>query len=301
METPEDLGMGVVSEIKLKSGITMILTDHKFYQPVFAKIEAEYPAFGFRFSLSGHTKMRLKCMNEDLDFKRGESSIFYFPEMTGAAENKPDEPATRVLIQIEPSLFETFVEDELNCIPAGLRKPVEKGFGDPFNCTGKITPLTKSILMQIINCPYQGNIRKLFLEGKVMELIACTLDEFKLKESGYNGSVCLKSDDINKIREAGDFLERNFRKPPELNDLSRFVGFSRTKLLRCFSEIYGTTPAGFIRDTRLQKAKTLLEKGEMNVTDTAYFVGYSSLSHFSAIFRNYYGTSPRQFLQNHLG
>jgi transcriptional regulator GlxA family with amidase domain len=48
---------------------------------------------------------------------------------------------------------------------------------------------------------------------------------------------------------------------------------------------------------RLNKAKALLDDGIMNVTEVAYAVGYSSLSHFAKSFKDYHGAAPGNYLR----
>ncbi|MCG8472272.1 MAG: AraC family transcriptional regulator [Desulfobacterales bacterium] len=91
---------------------------------------------------------------------------------------------------------------------------------------------------------------------------------------------------------AREILTRRLEAPPTLDALARRTGMNHVKLNRGFKELYGTTVFGLLRELRLDKAKELLLSGEMNVTETSYSVGYSSLSYFSRIFKDHHGLSP---------
>jgi len=293
MEIPRESGKGVIRKITFQCGIALAVLDYKVSTPFISKSENKESLFGFRFSLSGKTRMNLPCLKNGLNIEEGQSEAFYFPEKTGACEDRPGDHIIRVSLQLEPPLFHGLMEKELPAMPTGLRTPAEKGCGDLFDAVDIITPPMQSVLGQIIHCPYrQGTVRQLFLEGKALELMAYKLEQLTSKKNNPNECFSLKPEEMDRIQAAGEILKKQFQNPPGLYELSYVVGLSRSKLLNTFKTVYGTSPAGFIRDLRLQKARQLLETGKMNVTEAAYFVGYSSLSHFALVFRQYYGTSP---------
>ncbi len=90
---------------------------------------------------------------------------------------------------------------------------------------------------------------------------------------------------------------RDFQNPSRLLELARAVGLPHPKLNFCFREVYGTTVFRYLRELLLNKAKSLLDEGRMNVTEVAYEVGYSSLSHFAKSFKDYHGTAPGNYLR----
>ena len=66
---------------------------------------------------------------------------------------------------------------------------------------------------------------------------------------------------------------------------------SHPKLNRCFRQVYGMTGFEYLRNERLNRARQMLDHG-LNVTETAYAVGYESISHFSQAFKKQFGASP---------
>ena len=59
-----------------------------------------------------------------------------------------------------------------------------------------------------------------------------------------------------------------------------------------FASIYGETPAKWIREKRLSKARQLLQSSQMSVADVAYSLRFENPTHFSRIFKQQYGISP---------
>jgi AraC-like DNA-binding protein len=54
----------------------------------------------------------------------------------------------------------------------------------------------------------------------------------------------------------------------------------------------------FIRNIRLTQAAELLHNKNLSISDVAYAVGFSSLSHFSSSFKEFYGMSPKEYMEN---
>ena len=56
----------------------------------------------------------------------------------------------------------------------------------------------------------------------------------------------------------------------------------------------GLSASHYIRSLRLNVAKKLLEETELNVSEVAYKVGFSSPSYFSQMFKEKFGFAPRE-------
>src|SRR5438874_6762578 len=67
---------------------------------------------------------------------------------------------------------------------------------------------------------------------------------------------------------------------------------SRVHLLRLLHDTSEATPAQYLIQRRIEKAKELLRLKEMSVTDVCFEVGFESLGSFSALFRRCVGTAP---------
>ncbi|MBQ9711446.1 MAG: helix-turn-helix transcriptional regulator, partial [Bacteroidales bacterium] len=70
------------------------------------------------------------------------------------------------------------------------------------------------------------------------------------------------------------------------------IGMSRSCLYSKIKTLSGEGPQDFLQGYRLNKAMELLKKGEMNVTEVSYTVGFASLAGFSRSFKNRFGVPP---------
>jgi signal transduction histidine kinase/DNA-binding response OmpR family regulator/ligand-binding sensor domain-containing protein len=97
---------------------------------------------------------------------------------------------------------------------------------------------------------------------------------------------------IGKMRKIieENFADENFALP----QLCEALNMSRSQLFRKLKALVNIPPSDFIRTYRLQKAKLLLETGDLTVSEVAWQVGYKDVSHFSRSFHELFGFSPGQ-------
>jgi signal transduction histidine kinase/DNA-binding response OmpR family regulator/ligand-binding sensor domain-containing protein len=95
---------------------------------------------------------------------------------------------------------------------------------------------------------------------------------------------------IQKVRKivAENFADENFALPQLCDQLN----MSRSQLFRKMKALTDTSPSDFIRDFRMQQARTLLESRQFSVKEVAYKVGFKDISHFSKSFQEAFGVSP---------
>lgn len=77
--------------------------------------------------------------------------------------------------------------------------------------------------------------------------------------------------------------------------LVEHMAMSRTAFFGKMKEFVGKSPAGFIRDARLEHARELLTQNAGNITEIAYSVGFKSVAQFSRAFKTKFGTSPSSY------
>lgn len=78
----------------------------------------------------------------------------------------------------------------------------------------------------------------------------------------------------------------------DISCICRDLGVSRPQLYRKVKNITGRSPNYFIRDLRLDRARTLLQQKAGNVSEVALEVGYGNLSYFSKCFAQKFGFKP---------
>ena len=138
-----------------------------------------------------------------------------------------------------------------------------------------------------------------FLKQTIKSLLT---NRTKLKEH-FTGefSSNLKSQTVGKIdrkfiSEFTSFIESNLSNE-ELNveDICRKIGISRVQLYRKVKALMNINVNEYILNTRLQKAKYLLQHEELTIGEISYKVGFSSPAYFSTVFKSKFGVTPKAF------
>mgnify|MGYP002519333786 FL=1 len=80
-----------------------------------------------------------------------------------------------------------------------------------------------------------------------------------------------------------------------IEEFGRSMHLSRTQLYRKIKAMTGLSPSAFICELRLKIAASLLSETNLNISEVAYKVGFSSPSYFTTSFRRLYGISPKEY------
>lgn len=83
-----------------------------------------------------------------------------------------------------------------------------------------------------------------------------------------------------------------------IGDLALALAVSRSQLFRKIKGKTGLSPSDLVRRIRLERAHILLCTQDLNVTQTAYAVGFKDVAHFSKRFAEVYGYAPKQLLKD---
>lgn len=94
------------------------------------------------------------------------------------------------------------------------------------------------------------------------------------------------------------WLRRRLDQPVRIEQVAEVAGVSPRTLESHFRTFLGTTPLGWVRRTRLHKARrALLESGDRSITATALANGFSQLGRFAAHYRAEFGELPSETLR----
>nr|WP_314896346.1 substrate-binding domain-containing protein [uncultured Flavobacterium sp.] len=98
------------------------------------------------------------------------------------------------------------------------------------------------------------------------------------------------------LRKLNDLIEKNLDNSAyTVEDLARSLTISRVQLYRKVKAILGISVSDHINNMRLDKSKELLKKADLNISEIAYAVGFSSPNYFSTSFKNKFGVSPKEY------
>jgi transcriptional regulator GlxA family with amidase domain len=107
-------------------------------------------------------------------------------------------------------------------------------------------------------------------------------------------------DELRRLRRARDRMDREYAQPLDVPALARTALMSQAHFSRRFREAYSETPYSYLMTRRIERAKALLRRGDLSVTDVCFAVGCTSLGSFSARFTELVGETPSMYrARNH--
>ncbi len=102
-------------------------------------------------------------------------------------------------------------------------------------------------------------------------------------------------DELRRLRRARDRMDREYAQPLDVPALARTALMSPGHFSRRFREAYSETPYSYLMTRRIERAKALLRRGDLTVTDVCFAVGCTSLGSFSARFTEVVGETPSRY------
>lgn len=99
-------------------------------------------------------------------------------------------------------------------------------------------------------------------------------------------------DTLVALRRVRDRMDREYARPLDVESLARGVHMSAGHLSRQFRLAYGESPYAYLMTRRIERAMTLLRRGDLTVTEACFAVGCQSLGTFSTRFTELVGVPP---------
>jgi AraC family transcriptional regulator, transcriptional activator of the genes for pyochelin and ferripyochelin receptors len=257
------------------------------------KCEIDSDVVGFAFYGSGNVELEIKHNNQTKYVTNTTGMVIAFfgnQKVEFSHKIAPDKPLQSISIftkvknlhalpQAEQQIFHELLPQ--------LLSPKENFVKGP---SMYMTLDMQNAVQKIFNTTYTGNTRLLFLKSQVNELLA---HFFALLSTEKEDTVV----DKDKLFHAKEIITNNLSKPPSLTELSKMIGLNSNKLKRNFKELFGIPVFKFLQEERLKKAYELLSGNELGVQETAWFVGYESISSFSNAFQKKFGIRPNELKQ----
>lgn len=100
---------------------------------------------------------------------------------------------------------------------------------------------------------------------------------------------------FRRLCRSRDYLAAALHQPLRLADAAREAYLSPYHYHRLFARTFGETPHDFLTRLRIERAKELLARDGLPVTEVCFAVGYESLGSFSSRFRTLVGYSPSEY------
>lgn len=287
----ENVAIGSYDEVLVDDDfyVLKIQNDTADRKAVIRDIDSTY--IQFHFALKGKIKFLFNEGGYALEVSE-ENSLLLYNTQKNLPMNVVLEPNSWMLsVVMTIRKFHSLFSNEADYIPFLSDVSGEK----KYYSQEVLTPAMAVVLSQLMGYNLHPSIKKLYIKGKVYELISLYFN--KTEDADIEQCPFLADEDnVRRIKQAKEIIIDRMTEPPTLAELSDEIGLSLKKLKEGFKQIYGDSVFGFLFDYKMEYARKMLESGKHNVNEVGLKVGYSTASHFIASFKKKYGTTPKKYL-----
>lgn len=288
----KNVATGSFEEILIDDGFYVLKIQNDKVHDVHIAREINKRYIQFHFCLKGNGKFLFNDGNYVLEVSEENSLLLYNTQLDLPLNLSLAPGSWMVSVVMTIRKFHSLFSDEASYIPFLDGENKEK----KYYAQEAVSPAIAVVLSQMINYNLHPTIKKLYVKGKVYELISLYFN----KSSDADAEQCpflADEDNVKRIRRAKEIVIANMAEPPSLTDLANEVGLSLKRLKEGFKQIYGDSVYSFLFDYKMEYARRLLDSGQYNVNEIGLRIGYSTSSHFIAAFRKKYGTTPKKYMK----
>ncbi len=248
------------------------------------------------FGMKGDYWFSYKQLNKSYDLIGGHHNIKYSKEFDIVVRNKTLELET-FGIQFPKELFISFTQNVNEHLQRFAQSIMEDKSVMLSEHWGSIDSSIQQVIQQIIHCKYAGDIKKLFLLSKTIELLVLTAESY-YASANKKGLFIKSKTDKEKIIAVRDLINEKLNCPPNLSQIAKTVGLNEYKLKRGFKETFNNTVFGYLTEQRLHLAHQYLRDTEKTAAEISAELGYSTPQHFNNAFKKKFGITPHSVRNN---
>jgi AraC-like DNA-binding protein len=290
---PAAIGQGYGRWVQLRPGLEIEIMQMRIHDRLLIEIPERTDGLRFHFHLLGHHADKHTVVG-DREFALYGSGLS--PQ---EVNDGPEQTALEITICILPKTLQSFIGNADQQLPKPLQhliRPIEQ---ENYTRVARITPIMEGLLWQIVRCAWQGITKRMYLEGKALELVSLVLEQESELQTGQQATKPLNAGTLERIHYAKTLLLLSVQKPPSLPTLAQQAKLNEYTLKRGFKQVFGKTVFAYLHDYRLVQARQLFEQGQMSVTEVMAAVGLCDRQYFAASFRKKFGLSPRECLMQY--
>ena len=153
----------------------------------------------------------------------------------------------------------------------------------------------RSLLMQVVNCYERREFLWNSLCYSFLLQMYARLGQFNMTRELRNYDTKSQRIDPEIVDSARLYIDQNYMRDINLNDVSEFTGFSRCYFSRVFKQQLGQSFSEYLRNKRISMAEELLIHSRQPIQEIALSAGFGSVATFNRVFRDAKNCTPSRF------
>jgi AraC-like DNA-binding protein len=273
-------------------GMFLMHSSMQFNKPVRILSEVEGETITSQFILYENNDL-LKVAHQKGIHGSNRHNIRYIPSSKGKYEVIPDMEYNYFLMVLSKEYYFHLV-DRHSLLHTDFVAAIMQGNYTSLAAQDlAVTLEMKRVITDICECKKSGEIKRLFTESKVLELLMLQLEQMQLNGAKSEKPI-IRAEDMERLYEAKQLLDRDYANPPTIIELSRLIGLNEFKLKQGFKAYYGTTVYGYVTRLRMETARQMILHERKTIGEVAHAVGFKHQAHLTDAFKKYFGILPSE-------
>ncbi|PIE66396.1 MAG: hypothetical protein CSA26_01010 [Desulfobacterales bacterium] len=287
-----------LENINIRPGFTLNLLHLALNSKMEIQYKLDQTLLVFGCFLTGQAESTVQHSHQSeirISSNAGYCGVSFLSGLQGSNRFPEGIPVSAVHIGIKPEMVATLGPEICQELPPVLKNSITGKQTGTFCRTGTMTPAMQQVVNQMLAFPCHKPSRRIYLQGKAVELISLMMEHCVIASDKKVEASFLSSADITRIQQAHGYILEQFRNPPSLVELARYVGLNDCKLKQGFRHLYGNSVFGCLHEYRMNQARSMLRTGTMSIKEISYAVGYKNAHSFSDAFNKYFGIRPSRY------
>ncbi len=276
------------SEVKI-NGADIFSGNSRLEHEITMREQTETPTLNMYFSIQGISSAWEADSKDKYVLKDNQHAATFAPGFDGYYALSSPEVRNFGIALYEP-FFSRLYSTDLECLKRFWDKVSAGKIADISEHALPITPKQQSVINDMHQCVYTGNMKQLFYESKITELFLLQAEQAE----ALNGlkPIKIESRNIDKLHAARLYIQKHMFDPLSLSGIARDAGLNEFILKKGFKELFGLTVFGYLNELKMNYARQMLLESQCTVYEAAYTMGYNEPYNFSKAFKKHFGYLP---------
>lgn len=283
-------------EYQIQKGFSVSLFDVKLENDLCLSFEKDQPTINFGFVLSGNFTNHIKAPGlspKGFSNQAGAGGILFLPRQEGCLAIPGNQRVSLVHVHLSPPVFHSLFYPDRDNISRGLQSVMDGQQERSWHFRSGISMHAGDCLNRLMAGPAPGAPARIFYQGIALDLLGGQIARANAAATPVTG---LSLDDRDRVVQAKELLVRDLSSPPCIKQLARATGLNMNKLQQGFRRLYGVSVFQYLQSFRIKEANRLFHETDMNVSQAAFAVGYTNVSHFSRAYKKQFNILPKKHL-----
>lgn len=164
--------------------------------------------------------------------------------------------------------------------------------------SGRKIPVSEAVSSLLSQALRESEIRDSYSNDMILCALEMALLTLLRSSKAEDAELPAISGENQIIRRAQQYISTHIREKLSVPTVAKNIEISPSYLTALFHKHLGISPGEYIRRVKLQHSKQLIREGNLNFSQIAEALNYSTVHHFSRQFKEKFGITPTEYARS---